>query len=684
MAELARVLKDYESNYSIRFISYVGHEQGAYNEGSVYHLGQALGRGEKIKAGLVIDAVGWTGLGLADDGTTPLYGMTPWVNSDPETVRIADMMVDLAQTYTSEIGQFTVRPAVAGYSDNKSYWDRGLPAIGSVGGTPYQAPGYHMLGDYRGCGDTLEKVLFANVKKAAQVQIGALVTLDGEVPPPPIPGQLTVVAAVASSADAPADTGGNPPMRAFDGNAGSYWTIASDNFGYPDRWLQADLGAPKTVDGIRLDFGADPTRIATDFRIEVSDDPTFATHDDAAIVSGNTSAKLDLAVDPALTGRWVRLTITATTGTTYGSYGIAEMQIGGEAAPAADVRIALAATGVTASSQYTDMGNRAPATKAIDSRYDNFWHASSGTSLPQWLQVDLGSSRQVSRAVASYYGGYALMENGSQAEDFQVWVGDDPTFAPGSYTVAGNVVGSDSYVVQVPLLGSGGTPPAGRYVRYVVTNVKGTAFWDAILYEFELYGPDFTAIGDSYAVEASTTLTVPAPGVLGNDSADGGLTLTAESGLGCNPWGTQPSPRRLLHVHARRRLQRDRRLHVPGDKRSRRLHDRFGIDHRERDTAPLLPAERGLGDREFLTIPERRPTRRTRRWRHSTGIGPPSGTSPLRRRRYRAGFRLISAPSRPSARSQRSSAPNRAISPLTTRSGSATTRPWRPTRWPPT
>ena len=69
VAELARVLKDYPTNYSIRFISYVGHEQGAYNEGSVYHLGQALGRGEKIKAGLVIDAVGWTGLGLAADGT---------------------------------------------------------------------------------------------------------------------------------------------------------------------------------------------------------------------------------------------------------------------------------------------------------------------------------------------------------------------------------------------------------------------------------------------------------------------------------------------------------------------------------------------------------------------------------------------------------------------------------------
>jgi hypothetical protein len=33
--ELARVLKDYPSKYSIRFLLYVGHEHGRYNEGSI-------------------------------------------------------------------------------------------------------------------------------------------------------------------------------------------------------------------------------------------------------------------------------------------------------------------------------------------------------------------------------------------------------------------------------------------------------------------------------------------------------------------------------------------------------------------------------------------------------------------------------------------------------------------------
>lgn len=60
--EIARVLKDYPSRYSMRFILWVGEEfssqRGVAYFGSAYHVQQSLARGEQIKAGLVLDHIG--------------------------------------------------------------------------------------------------------------------------------------------------------------------------------------------------------------------------------------------------------------------------------------------------------------------------------------------------------------------------------------------------------------------------------------------------------------------------------------------------------------------------------------------------------------------------------------------------------------------------------------------------
>jgi Zn-dependent M28 family amino/carboxypeptidase len=61
--ELARVLKDYPNRYSMRFILWAAEEysnqRSAAFYGSSYHVQQALARGEQIKAGLVMDHIGW-------------------------------------------------------------------------------------------------------------------------------------------------------------------------------------------------------------------------------------------------------------------------------------------------------------------------------------------------------------------------------------------------------------------------------------------------------------------------------------------------------------------------------------------------------------------------------------------------------------------------------------------------
>jgi uncharacterized repeat protein (TIGR02543 family) len=497
--ELARVLKNYPSTHSIRFILYVGHEHQSYNEGSMYHLDQVLARGERIKAGLIMDAIGWS------EAIAPSYATVLW-----ETPGDA-ASTHIAETYQAVAAQYGIPTLVKRgyntYSENKSYIDHGMPTIANVGGNPYLAPGYHGFGPDYGCGDVLYRYDRQNVFISAQVALGVLIKLDQETEPEP---SLRVVAAVGVSADTTSDTVGNFPMRAFDSMRSTFWSIATDNFGYTDKWLTADLGLPKVIDRIELDFGDVSSAIATDFQVWVGNDPTFTlgSYQVAANITDNTSNQLVLDVSPALTGRWVRYVVTRVVGaTSYLDYSMREMRIYGEEVPITETKHIAVAGAATASSYYADMGNRGDPNHAFDGLYNNFWHPQAGSPLPspsqpEWVQADLGSPQVIGRAIMYYYGGYALSGPQPKAVDFQIWVGNDPAFAPGSYTVATSVTNNDSYIVQVYF-----PEVVGRYLRYVVTKVKGTdpaRFYDAIMYELEMWGP-------SSGVPVANNLSVSTP-----------------------------------------------------------------------------------------------------------------------------------------------------------------------------
>ena len=498
VVEMARVLKDYPNKYSIRFLLYVGHEHGGYNQGSMYHLDQVLARGERIKTGLMIDSIGWSEI-------EPLYTTNLWVNSDPLSIHIAEVFAAVQAQYGIPS---VVRPTSASYSENQSYWDHGMPAVLSVGGTPYRAPGYHGTSPDGGCSDTLDKLNHQNIFLSTQLNVGVLMTLDQEVQPEP---SLRVVAAVGSSAYGVNDTTGNYAMRAFDGSRTSFWSIASNNFGYTDKWLMADLGLPKAIQRIEMDFG-DPgsTAIATDFQVWIGNEPTFTagSYQVAASVTDNTSNTWSLDVSPVLTGRWVRYVVTRVAGaTSYLDYSVREMRIYGSDVTVSDAkRTAIAATASSNSGQ-----GRTDPLYAFDGRYNNFWHAASSEPLPsvarpQWVQADLGSSQVIGRVIAYYNGGFALVEDCTKARDFQIWIGDDPTFAAGTYTVAATVTGNDSNVVQLYFPAA-----SGRYLRYVVTQVKGTDpthYWDALMYELEMWGP---STGAPVANSLSLTTAVNTP-----------------------------------------------------------------------------------------------------------------------------------------------------------------------------
>jgi hypothetical protein len=173
--ELARVLKDYPSRYSLRFITFINEEYGL--RGSRYHVEQVVNNGEQIKAALIMDGIGWSEL-------APQNMNCIWDAKDPETMRIAGLFDQARQRYAIDIGWRRCTTNHLQFSDNAVYWDEGLAAVLSIGGLPYTDPNYHK------CGDSMNSIDMQNVYKTAQENLVVLLTLDAEQPGTPAPLQM--------------------------------------------------------------------------------------------------------------------------------------------------------------------------------------------------------------------------------------------------------------------------------------------------------------------------------------------------------------------------------------------------------------------------------------------------------------------------------------------------------------
>jgi hypothetical protein len=166
VVELARLLKDYSSRHSLRFITFVGEESG--QTGSGYHVSQLVSHGEQVKANLNMDGIGWK------QYETNRNCM--WQDGSAESLRIAYMFDTVRTEYGIDIGWGLVYPS-GQTTDNVNYWNAGFPGVLSIGGLPYYKPGYH------GCGDTMPNLDMPNVYKTAQQNLAVLLTLDAEVQP---------------------------------------------------------------------------------------------------------------------------------------------------------------------------------------------------------------------------------------------------------------------------------------------------------------------------------------------------------------------------------------------------------------------------------------------------------------------------------------------------------------------
>ncbi len=166
MIEIARVLKDYQNRHSLRFIAFVGEEN--HLRGSRHHADRIVANGETIKAGLVMDGIGWS-------EKAPDHMNCLWDNGDAETRHISNLFNTVRLEYDIDIDwRLCDLLRSHQWSDNYAYWEHGLPAVLSIGGQPYADPNYH------GCTDTMSSIDMQNVYLTALENLAVALKLDAE------------------------------------------------------------------------------------------------------------------------------------------------------------------------------------------------------------------------------------------------------------------------------------------------------------------------------------------------------------------------------------------------------------------------------------------------------------------------------------------------------------------------
>lgn len=252
--------------------------------------------------------------------------------------------------------------------------------------------------------------------------------------------------ATASSSE----NAGTPASAAVDGNTGTRWASA---FSDP-QWLQVDLGARATISQVNLLWEGAYGRA---FQLQTSDDgATWTTIYSTTTGTGGTQ---NLTVTGA--GRYVRMNGTAR-GTGYG-YSLWEFQVygetGGTTPTCGSTNVAPGSPATASSSQ--DAGLAASA--AVDGNPGTRW--ASAASDPQWLRVDLGSTRTICRVVLTWEAAYARAFQLQTSADGATW-----TTVYSTTTATGGTQSSPSPAAAATC---GCTAPPGHRLRLLAVGAGG-------------------------------------------------------------------------------------------------------------------------------------------------------------------------------------------------------------------
>jgi hypothetical protein len=372
---------------------------------------------------------------------------------------------------------------------------------------------------------------------------------------------LTPTGAVASSTE----TAMFPASLAIDGNTSTRW---SSLFADP-QWIYVDLGAKRKVDRVVLNWEA---AASANYDVQVSDSSAGPWTNVFTTAAGNGGVDDLPGLNAA--GRYVRMYSRART-TQYGN-SLFEFQVYGDpnpncsttqaptcsdgvkngtetgvdcggscpACPTSCLEQALPASSATASSVETAMF---PASLAIDGNTTTRW--SSLFADPQWIYVDLGASRHVSRV--------RLTWEAAASRDYDVQVASSTA---GPWTNLFTTAVGDGGVDDL-----GGLNGTGRYVR-MYSRARTTAYGNS-LFEFAVLGdpnpnctgtstgvdtdgdrlPDSAETGTGVYVSPSNTGTSPTnPDTDADGIPDGDEVLGTTAGLNLPAMGLNPLRKNIL------------------------------------------------------------------------------------------------------------------------------------------
>ena len=140
--EAARVMKDYDFEYSVRYIAFSGEEYGLY--GSQYYAALARANGDSIIGVFNADMIGYV-------DALPESLEVVAKNSNPPCGPLADFFIAAADTYTALL----TRKRMTDYypwSDHQSFWENGYIALHTIEDSPLNNPHYHTTHDTIGAG----------------------------------------------------------------------------------------------------------------------------------------------------------------------------------------------------------------------------------------------------------------------------------------------------------------------------------------------------------------------------------------------------------------------------------------------------------------------------------------------------------------------------------------------------
>ncbi|MEV5431985.1 discoidin domain-containing protein [Streptomyces sp. NPDC052701] len=284
----------------------------------------------------------------------------------------------------------------------------------------------------------------------ALIATAALVTLPGQLPATAAETPLSQGRTVTSSSD---ENAGTPARNAVDGDRGTRWSSAASDA----QWLQVDLGVTASVTRVVLDWEA---AYGKDYKIQLSQDGTGWR--DAGTVTGGDGG-VD-TVDVSGQARYVRMQ-GLHRATSWG-YSLWEFQVFGTAGdtPPASCDTADAARGRPASASSVENAGT-PASAAFDGNTGTRW--SSQASDPQWIQVDLGSVRDLCKVDLNW--------EAAHAKDFKIQASGNGQDWNTLREVTGATGGQASYTVS----------GSGRYLRILGTaraTGYGYSLWEVAVH----------------------------------------------------------------------------------------------------------------------------------------------------------------------------------------------------------